>query len=422
MSSDSAVAIRAVGLGKAYTIKHREHVRTLAEEAMHTLRRVGRRTSTEQFWAIRDLDVEVEQGQVLGLIGRNGAGKSTFLKLISGITPPTTGRLELFGRVGSLLEVGTGFHPELTGRENVYLNGSILGMRRREIARQFDQIVEFAGVERFLDTPVKRYSSGMYVRLAFAVAAHIDTEILLVDEVLAVGDAEFQRKCLGKMGEVASAGRTVLLVSHNLGIIEELAGRAIYLAHGRIAADGAPSEVVATYVSQSRLHQEAVEAITDAERWDPSLDRRLEFDHVRIGGSPPGLFGYGEDIEFELGLVANADVAGYRLNASVYTAVGQAVGTSLSKPIGDCVKGDQLELSCRLPAAGIAPGRYSFAVGLAVGERTDRYVEMDGVIGVLPFEIGPEVNPSTTIASWPPSWGHLRLPPVHVQVVRGTPS
>jgi lipopolysaccharide transport system ATP-binding protein len=199
------------------------------------------------FWALKGVSLEVRRGEVVGLIGRNGAGKSTLLKVLSRIVEPTAGRAELRGRVGSLLEVGTGFHPELTGRENIYLNGSVLGMSRREIARNFDAITEFAGVEQFLDTPVKRYSSGMYVRLAFAVAAHLEPEILIVDEVLAVGDAPFQAKCLGKIREVSAGGRTVLLVSHNMTAVQNLCARCVWLDAGRVAGDGPAREVVDAY-------------------------------------------------------------------------------------------------------------------------------------------------------------------------------
>jgi lipopolysaccharide transport system ATP-binding protein len=206
---------------------------------------------SEEFWALKDVSFDVRQGEVVGIIGRNGAGKSTLLKILSRITEPTAGRVRMSGRVASLLEVGTGFHPELTGRENVFLNGAILGMAREEIKRKFDEIVAFAEVETFLDTPVKRYSSGMYVRLAFAVAAHLEPEILIVDEVLAVGDFEFQRRCLGKMNEVASGGRTVLFVSHNMTAIETLCPRSIILKHGRIEASGPTQEVVANYLSST---------------------------------------------------------------------------------------------------------------------------------------------------------------------------
>ena len=214
-------------------------------------------------WALRDVSFEVRQGEVLGIIGRNGAGKSTLLKILSRVTAPTSGQIKVRGRIASLLEVGTGFHPELTGRENIYLNGAILGMTRAEVRRKFDEIVDFAGVEPFIDTPVKRYSSGMYVRMAFAVAAHLEPEILVVDEVLAVGDAEFQQKSLGKMGEVARGGRTVLFVSHNLAAVQGLCGRALLLAHGRLVCEGATDAIVRAYLrATATAHEGRVELHT----------------------------------------------------------------------------------------------------------------------------------------------------------------
>jgi len=207
--------------------------------------------TAEEFWAIRGINFEIRRGEVVGIIGRNGAGKSTLLKILSRITEPTEGRVEIRGRVASLLEVGTGFHPDLTGRENVFLNGAVLGMSRAEIRRKFDEIVAFADVERFIDTPVKRYSSGMYVRLAFAVAAHLEPEILIVDEVLAVGDAEFQRKCLGKMHDVAGLGRTVLFVSHNMAAVEQLCSYAVLLVSGRIESSGQVRSVISEYLAGS---------------------------------------------------------------------------------------------------------------------------------------------------------------------------
>jgi lipopolysaccharide transport system ATP-binding protein len=247
--------IRAEGLAKRYRLgEHHAAYGTLRE----SLSRVGRRLTgraqrgeVEEIWALRDVTFDVRQGEVLGVVGRNGAGKSTLLKVLTRITTPTAGRVEIRGRVGSLLEVGTGFHPELTGRENVYLNGAILGMKRREIDQRYDAIVEFAGVEKFVDTPVKRYSSGMYVRLAFAVAAHLEPEILLVDEVLAVGDAEFQRRCLGRMEELGSTGRTVIFVSHQLPAVAQLCDRALHIRGGRVVDDGPPARVIADYLQQT---------------------------------------------------------------------------------------------------------------------------------------------------------------------------
>jgi len=264
MATHRNTAIRVEGVAKQYRIGSAptSSYRTLRESiggAFHSgVRQLGRlrgrlggangssesRPRSDEFWALKDVSFDVKPGEVIGIIGRNGAGKSTLLKILSRIAEPTRGRVEVRGRMGSLLEVGTGFHPELTGRENIYLNGAILGMSRREIARKFDAIVDFAEIERFLDTPVKRYSSGMYVRLAFAVASHLEPEILIVDEVLAVGDAQFQRKCLGRMGEVGKSGRTVLFVSHNMAAIRALCSRCLLMDQGAMIADGSTDDVV----------------------------------------------------------------------------------------------------------------------------------------------------------------------------------
>ncbi len=256
----SDVVIKAEGLGKSYMIGHQQKESyttlrdTLANGAKHWWSRLRNphyhtHENMEEFWALRDINFEIKQGDRVGIIGRNGAGKSTLLKVLSRITEPTTGRVKIAGRVASLLEVGTGFHPELTGRENIFLNGAILGMTRSDIKKKFDEIVAFAEVEKFLDTPVKRYSSGMYVRLAFAVAAHLEPEILVVDEVLAVGDAQFQKKCLGKMGEVGREGRTVLFVSHNMAAIQSLCTKALHFNNGIIVGYGDVAPQIEDYLS-----------------------------------------------------------------------------------------------------------------------------------------------------------------------------
>ena len=262
----SDIAIRVDGVSKSYRIAHRVQHDNLREAISHACRRLLRRgrrddaptdlarVSSEEFWALNEVSFEVQRGEVLGIIGRNGAGKSTLLKILSRITRPTDGCVEIRGRIGSLLEVGTGFHPELTGRENIYLNGAILGMTRADIARTFDEIVAFAEVDKFLDTPVKRYSSGMYTRLAFAVAAHLQPDILIVDEVLAVGDAQFQRKCLRKMDEVAQAGRTILFVSHTMNAISRLCAKALWLDGGRISRLGRADDVIREYMSDEVSH------------------------------------------------------------------------------------------------------------------------------------------------------------------------
>jgi lipopolysaccharide transport system ATP-binding protein len=261
----SQPAIRATGLGKSFLIGHQRdpepyvalrdviarNAKRLGETALDIARGrpgpIARRL--EEFWALKDISFEIQPGEVVGIVGRNGAGKSTLLKILARIMDPTEGRVEIRGRVGSLLEVGTGFHPELTGRENIYLNGSVLGMTRLEIHRKFDEIVAFSGVEKFLDTPVKRYSTGMYMRLAFAVAAYLEPEILIVDEVLAVGDVEFQKKCLGRIGQASTEGRTVLFVSHNMAAAQSLCSRGLFIRDGRVTADGPMEKVAALYAS-----------------------------------------------------------------------------------------------------------------------------------------------------------------------------
>lgn len=255
----------------------RETLMDIAKAPFRRLKTLGGHSgSNGEFWAIRNLSFEVQQGDVLGIIGRNGAGKSTLLKLLSRISDPTEGRAVIRGRVASLLEVGTGFHNELTGRENVYLNGAILGMRKTEIDRKFDEIVEFSGVERFLDTPIKRYSSGMKVRLAFAVAAHLEPEILIIDEVLAVGDADFQAKCMGKMRNVAESGRTVLFVSHNIGAVQALCNRAILLANGTLASDGTTEIVLEDYLKCVYMDQAGEKSLTSVKRAKPGCELLMQ--------------------------------------------------------------------------------------------------------------------------------------------------
>jgi lipopolysaccharide transport system ATP-binding protein len=289
------VVIRAEGLGKKFLIGHMDDLGwhfTFRDRLVRSSHHLWRKATdmvrsrpasdtVEEFWALKDVSFQIKQGEVVGIIGRNGAGKSTLLKILSRITEPSKGRVTIHGRVASLLEVGTGFHVELTGRENIYLNGAILGMTRREITQKFDEIVAFAEVEKFLDTPVKRYSSGMYVRLAFAVAAHLEPEILIVDEVLAVGDAEFQKKCLGKMDDVSRhEGRTVLLVSHNMGVIARLCGPAIWLDQGSILDYGPAAELTTKYLSRSRISTDRVVRVAELLRPDQQAANRLRIEEL----------------------------------------------------------------------------------------------------------------------------------------------
>lgn len=289
----------------------------LARRPVRALRKNG---NASQIWALRDVDFEIAAGEIVGIIGRNGAGKSTLLKILSRITEPTTGRVELYGRVASLLEVGTGFHPELSGRENIFLNGSILGMTRKEIERKFDEIVAFAEVEKFIDTPVKRYSSGMYVRLAFAVAAHLEPEILVVDEVLAVGDYRFQQKCLSKMRDVATLGRTILFVSHNMGAISRLCPRTILLNEGRIVCDGPTQKVIQTYTVSNTLGR--------AEYLQPhNPDKAMHLRRASIlkDAEMRAEVGYHENFSIHIEYEINRPVSGGNVGIGLFAADGACI-------------------------------------------------------------------------------------------------
>jgi lipopolysaccharide transport system ATP-binding protein len=397
ISSD--VAIRIKGLAKAYRIKHQEQQITLAEQALQRLRHPLHRAPTETFWALSGIDLEISRGGILGLIGRNGAGKSTLLKILSRITAPTEGRVDVYGRIGSLLEVGTGFHPELTGRENVYLNGSILGMRKREIDRQFDAIVEFAGVERFLDTPVKRYSSGMYVRLAFAVAAHLETEILLIDEVLAVGDQEFQEKCIGKMRDVTTAGRTVILVSHNLATVKQLADRCVLLDLGAIAAEGAVAHVLDEYRGAASQAWARNGSSTSS-----GLQRAAQLVRVELVGSATVVCG--QPLVFDVEAVINSDHATRMAIGVTIRSMGAAIGVTHGE--ATLTPGSH-ECTARISVSTdqLAPGQYTFS--LAVGAVSDRGAPAadDVVQDVLAVDLVATSDNDWLLRNWHPSFGAI---------------
>lgn len=372
MSSET-FAVRARNVGKVYTIRHDTGKETsLFATVGRRIRHPFRRSDKEQFWALRDVSFDIREGEVVGFIGKNGAGKSTLLKVLSRITAPTTGAIDLYGRVGSLLEVGTGFHPELTGRENVYLNGGILGMKRYEIDEKFDEIIDFAGTERFLDTPVKRYSSGMYVRLAFAVAAHLNPEILIVDEVLSVGDAEFQAKCLGKMQNFARGGRTVLFVSHNMAAVQKLCERAVLLRAGQITADGKPQAVIQDYL---QALQETGSLSTPPEQRTGTGS--VQVSGVRLvdgSGTPTGTVVAGADLTLQIDYKNHRSLRTPRLLVNIYTGDGGPV-TSISTELTNPALAPLHESGrfvCRIPRVPLLPGRYRLAIGFrADGERTD---------------------------------------------------
>ena len=367
----SDVVIKAEGLGKKYLIGHqRERERYTAlrdvmarnvKSVLHKTRQVlsGQQLlagdEIEAFWALRDINFEIKRGDRVGIIGRNGAGKSTLLKVLSRITEPSAGRVEIRGRVASLLEVGTGFHPELTGRENIYLNGAILGMTRSEIKKKFDEIVDFAGVEKFLDTPVKRYSSGMYVRLAFAVAAHLEPEILVVDEVLAVGDAEFQKKCLGKMEEVSkNEGRTVLFVSHNTGLISQLCENCILLTNGKILTFEQTRNVLKTYSLVNLKSQEAIY----------SNDSRIvnKFNKIELHGESgiSNSFLFESHIKIYLKMYRDYEFKDIEVGISILNSMQQKIFTShYALPIEENVNKTTLSvIECTIPGKILVPGIY----------------------------------------------------------------
>lgn len=415
--SMSDIAIRVENLSKRYRIG-------LAQERPDTLRDLlisgvnkirnrfvrgdqGRHDSQSHIWALRDVSFTVERGQVLGIIGRNGAGKSTLLKVLSRVTDPTEGFGEIHGRVGSLLEVGTGFHPELSGRENIFLNGAILGMRREEIERKFDEIVSFSEVERFIDTPVKRYSSGMYLRLAFAVAAHLEPEILVVDEVLAVGDAEFQRKCLGKMNDVAQEGRTVLFVSHNMSAVLRLTQEAILLDEGRIVMRGPTPEAVDHYLNMGLTKQgERVWSsaeVTNSEAPFQPIALKVRNPMGQVVDTVQSVEGFSIEMEYQL----SDPISGLRVGLYMMTTRGEYVFTSfdtddptlfethVQRPAGHYVS------RCQIPPHLMNEGRYVLGVN-ASAYRIKRFFQDDKA---LTFNVDATGAPGM-------HWPEKRLGPV----------
>jgi lipopolysaccharide transport system ATP-binding protein len=378
--SESAISIEK--LGKRYRIGHQkatdEGMRHILEGAIrHPIAwfksRRDARVREVDFWALRDVSIEIKQGEVVGIIGRNGAGKSTLLKILSRITVPTEGRFRIDGRVASLLEVGTGFHQELTGRENIYLNGAILGMTRAEISRRFDEIVAFSEIEEFLDTPVKRYSSGMYVRLAFAVAAHLEPEILIVDEVLAVGDSAFQKKCLGKMGNFAQSGRTVLFVSHNLDAVRNLCQRAIWFKGGKVHQDGQVDEVAESYFTE-------ISSNLDFSCENPDYGLAIQRVSLRNSRSEEtSQFHPGEDLIVDIDYLANQRIeqphvilAVFGINGSCFTA------NMLLDGCRPEVLNGAGRISCRFKAIPLLPQNYSIRMSIRT-KNADMIIEYQEV-------------------------------------------
>ena len=367
----SEIAIRAEGLSKVYRLGERERYSALRDTLARALRAPSsllKREKRETFWALKDVNLEVKHGEVLGLIGRNGAGKTTLLKILSRITRPTSGWAEIYGRVGSLLEVGTGFHPELSGRDNIYLSGAILGMSKREIASKFDEIVAFAEIEKFLNMQVKHYSSGMYVRLAFAVAAHLDPEILLVDEVLAVGDIRFQKKCLGKMGDVARHGRTVIVVSHQMNQIRILCQRVIWVDGGTIRRDGNAHEVVSVYESAmgsgDRLQTPAPNEADIAGK-PPSKARFVQWEIGSQSNEEAHVLKTFDEVTFKVIVDIRQPIEAGHYGVALRNHEQQVIWAWETQPLPLCA-GKQ-ELCHKFPILPLRPGLYTWLVALYEG-------------------------------------------------------
>jgi lipopolysaccharide transport system ATP-binding protein len=395
----SDYAIRVEGLSKEYVIGAREQPYYTLREALaqgiaapfRRLLNTHRGPDPKQtFLALNNIDFQINRGEVVGIIGRNGAGKSTLLKILSRITEPSKGRVAVRGRVASLLEVGTGFHPELTGRENIFLNGAILGMTRSEVRQRFDEIVSFADVERFIDTPVKFYSSGMYMRLAFAIAAHLETDILLVDEVLAVGDAGFQQKCLAKMQDVAGHGRTVLFVSHNMTAIQSLCERVIYFEDGKIRGDGDPKAEIQRYLSSTRINQ-------TQRKW---LDIGDALTIVNTAFSPNPVE-TGSDVRFELDIRANSSVRLNEASFLLHAVEGPRVGIIDLRPAGfpfNMESGDLLRIEGLLRAIPLVENHY----------RVSAWIDSGVFVGELADLVELRVSPATAYASYVPHRPEVR--------------
>lgn len=365
------------------------------------------------FWALNDVSFDVEQGEVVGIIGKNGAGKSTLLKILSRITEPSGGEVRLRGRVAALLEVGTGFHPELTGRENIYLNGTILGMKKREIDAKLDEIIAFSGIEKHIDTPVKRYSSGMNVRLGFAVAAHLEPEILIVDEVLAVGDADFQKKCIEKMQDVASKGRTVLFVSHNMSSVARLTDRCIVIDKGSVAKSGPTREAIDFYLYNGQVKMPADGDISKYPRlpYGDGSVTALKLQYL----NEDRILRLGDDLKLCISLQAKRNIDDLQLQMTIFSANGTTVGTACSQKYIQIRKDEVVDISMSLPDPSLSPGKYFSDLALVFGKRLEAKTALEVLPRVIAFEVSSMLSDKTQLVHWNDAWGRVILPEIKIQ-------
>jgi lipopolysaccharide transport system ATP-binding protein len=428
----SDIAISVENVSKSYLVGHNlakakrddtlrdviaRHAHNLARKTRDMIqgRAIVQGDEVEEFWALKDVSFEIKHGDRVGIIGRNGAGKSTLLKILSRITEPTNGRIKINGRVASLLEVGTGFHPELSGRENIFLNGAILGMSRREIQSKFDEIVAFAEVEKFLDTPVKRYSSGMYVRLAFAVAAHLEPEILIVDEVLAVGDVQFQKKCLGKMQDISSKGRTILFVSHNMAAIEQLTQKALHLQSGCLTIAGNTADVIACYLGASGKENTVVFNVENNIRRYLG-NQKAHFIQFRFNRQSP-IFYANENLEFVACVRANENINNVRFSMTIFCNDGTPVGSCFGAPFTHMNANQISEFKVVLLLPRLAPGSYNCGISVGQGDHTTGHIDFDVVHDTLSFEIRPPEGDEGTISNWARGWGQIIFQPLEQTIL-----
>jgi lipopolysaccharide transport system ATP-binding protein len=367
------------------------------------------RGTSEYVWAIQNINFEVERGEVLGIIGKNGAGKSTLLKILSKITAPTTGSIKSRGRIASLLEVGTGFHGEMTGRENIFLNGAILGMTKKEIAGKLDEIIEFSGCERYIDTPVKRYSSGMTVRLAFAVAAFLEPEILVIDEVLAVGDAEFQKKAIGKMQDISRGeGRTVLFVSHNMAAVKQLCTRGVVLEFGKVIFDGGITDSINIYLNSNKKRNLNIEVVISEENRKIKTTKEIEILSVKLFNPLyENCFASNQKIILGMVIKINKWVPDFRVAGSIFNTDEIKVGTFFTNVKNLETSYGNLSLELSLVNHNLSKGTYYFAFSVGKGDEEYGNIEFDIVYDVLTFEITHKNNITDPINKWPRDWGNI---------------
>lgn len=417
-------AIRVENLSKKYILGHQkqEGYTTLRESISNGSKNLlkgfrGKKLpetseEVEEFWALKDVSFEIKQGDRVGIIGRNGAGKSTLLKILSRITEPTSGKISIAGRVASLLEVGTGFHPELTGRENVYLNGAILGMSKAEIKSRFDEIVSFAEVEKFLDTPVKRYSSGMYVRLAFAVAAHLEPEILIVDEVLAVGDLQFQKKCLGKMGEISQGGRTIIFVSHSMVAVNTLCNKAVFLEKGKVREVGTVDRIAASYMND--MFQNKIEDLAQLRL--PGYGEHVFFSDIRLITGEDSSVAFGDPIVYSLIIKSDIKADDLIIGTSIFNRSDTCIGSLLTQETFSIDVGEEISLKLKISNVNLVPGSYYASFGI---NQRGGGSNFDAVVGKPAFQILPVTGAGKeNLSRWQSGWGNIFLKDYQLMVTR----